>query len=78
MLFRSFTPATFAVGAVAINIGGSSGGLVIPHLIGIVREHSGGFGAPTVVIALTMIVAAALVVYIRRTFFATVPQLRTS
>jgi ACS family tartrate transporter-like MFS transporter len=73
-----FTPATFAVGAVAINIGGSSGGLVIPHLIGIVREHSGGFGAPTVLIALTMIMAAVMVVYIQRTFFATVTPLRAT
>jgi ACS family tartrate transporter-like MFS transporter len=72
-----FTPATFAVAAVAINIGGSAGGLLIPHLIGIVREHSGGFGAPTVLIALTMIMAAALVLYIRRTFFGTEPQLST-
>jgi ACS family tartrate transporter-like MFS transporter len=73
-----FTPATFAVAAVAINMGGSSGGLVIPHLIGIVREHSGGFGAPTVLIALTMIIAAVLVAYIRHTFFTTVPQPRAS
>jgi ACS family tartrate transporter-like MFS transporter len=72
------TPATFAVAAVAINIGGSCGGLVIPHLIGIVREHSGGFGAPTVLIALTMFVAAALVLYIRHTFFTTAPPLRTT
>jgi ACS family tartrate transporter-like MFS transporter len=69
-----FTPATFAVGAVAINIGGSSGGLIVPHLIGIVREHSGGFAVPTVVIAATMVLAAMLVIFIRRTFFASTPQ----
>lgn len=74
-----FTPATFAVGAVAINIGGSSGGLIVPHVIGIIRQHSGSFAVPTLVIAATMIAAAALVVFIRRTFFAAgLPTLRAS
>jgi MFS family permease len=73
-----FTPATFAVGAVAINIGGSSGGLIVPHVIGIVREHSGGFAIPTLVIALTMIAAAVLVTFIRRAFFAGPAPLRVS
>jgi ACS family tartrate transporter-like MFS transporter len=74
-----FTPATFAVGAVAINIGGSSGGLIVPHVIGVIRQHSGSFAVPTLVIAATMIAAAALVVFIRRTFFAAgLPTLRAS
>ena len=67
-----FTPATFAVGAVAINIAGSSGGLVIPHVIGIVRESSGGFGGPTLMIAAIMAAAALLVILIRLWLFDSV------
>lgn len=60
-----FTPATFAVGAVAINIAGSSGGLIVPHVIGIVRENSGGFAGPTLLIAGLLVAAALLVLMIR-------------
>jgi ACS family tartrate transporter-like MFS transporter len=60
-----FTPATFAVGAVAINIAGSSGGLVMPHVVGLVRESSGGFGGPTLLIAGILVGAALLVIAIR-------------
>jgi ACS family tartrate transporter-like MFS transporter len=60
-----FTPATFAVGAVAINIAGSSGGLVMPHLVGFLREASGGFGGPTLLIAGILMLAAVLVLAIR-------------
>jgi predicted MFS family arabinose efflux permease len=59
-------PATFAVAAVAINVAGSSGGLVIPHLVGYVREQSGGFAGPTMLIAGILLIAAALVSFIRR------------
>ncbi len=59
-------PSTFAVGAVAINIAGSSGGLVVPHLVGYVREQSGGFAAPVVLIAAILILAALLVGVTRR------------
>ncbi|MEO9131112.1 MAG: MFS transporter [Sphingomonas sp.] len=62
---RMFTPATFAVGAVAINITGSTGGLVVPYIIGIVRERSGGFGGPTVLVA-SFLAAAAIIVLILR------------
>jgi ACS family tartrate transporter-like MFS transporter len=62
-------PSTFAVAAVAINIAGSSGGLVIPHVVGILRERTGSFAAPTVLIAGVLLLAAALVTYIRRMFF---------
>jgi MFS transporter, ACS family, tartrate transporter len=65
------TPNTFAVAAVAINIAGSSGGLVIPHLVGFVRERSGGFAGPTLLIAAILFCAAALVTYMRRVFFGT-------
>jgi MFS family permease len=63
---RMLTPATFAVGAVAINIAGSSGGLVIPPLVGWVRQASGSFAAPTWLIAGVLLVAAAIVVTLRR------------
>lgn len=64
-----FTPATFAVGAVAINIAGSSGGLVMPHLVGLARESSGGFGGPTLLIAVILFFAALLVLAIRLWLF---------
>ncbi|HEY5724244.1 MAG TPA: MFS transporter [Allosphingosinicella sp.] len=64
-----FTPATFAVGAVAINIAGSSGGLVIPHLVGAIRESTGGFGGPTLLIAGILALAALLVLIIRLWLF---------
>jgi ACS family tartrate transporter-like MFS transporter len=73
----SLTPSTFAVAAVAINIAGSSGGIVIPHLVGYVRERSGSFAGPTVLIACLLLLAAVLVTFIRRMFFAD-PGLRTA
>lgn len=63
---RIFTPATFAVGAVAINIAGSSGGLIIPQLVGLVRQASGGFGGPSWLIAGILLIAAAIVLSLRR------------
>jgi ACS family tartrate transporter-like MFS transporter len=63
------TPASFAVAAVAINIAGSSGGLVVPHLLGIVREQSGSFFAPTLLIAFMLALSALLTVVIQRLFF---------
>jgi ACS family tartrate transporter-like MFS transporter len=60
---------TFAVAAVAINIAGSSGGLVIPHLVGFVLEHTRSFVGPTVLIASLLLMAAVLVVSIRLMFF---------
>jgi len=65
------------VAAVAINIAGSSGGIVIPHLVGYVRERSGSFAGPTVLIACLLLLAAVLVTFIRRMFFAD-PGLRTA
>jgi MFS transporter, ACS family, tartrate transporter len=62
-------PNHFAVAAVTINIAGSSGGLIIPHVVGIFRERTGSFAAPTALIAGILLLAAALVVYIRRMFF---------
>lgn len=62
---RMFTPATFAVGAVAINITGSSAGLVVPWLVGNVREASGGFWAPTLMLAGFLLLGALIVVALR-------------
>jgi len=63
------TPQTFAVAAVAINIAGSSGGLIVPHLVGYARERTGSFAVPTLLIAGILIFAAILVAQIRRMFF---------
>lgn len=63
---RMFTPATFAVGAVAINIAGSSGGLIIPPLVGKVREVTEGFAAPSWVIVGVLTLATVIVLVLRR------------
>ena len=63
--------------AVAINVAGSSGGIIIPHLVGFVRERTGNFAAPIVLIAGILLLAAALVPYIRRMFFRAAPVLRS-
>jgi ACS family tartrate transporter-like MFS transporter len=70
------TPSTFAVAAVAINIAGSSGGLIIPHLVGYMRERSGSFAGPTLLIAIVLLLAGMLVTYIRRMFFSRAAGLR--
>jgi ACS family tartrate transporter-like MFS transporter len=62
---RMFTPATFAVGAVAINITGSSGGLVVPWVVGLVKEATGSFWAPTLLIAGFLLTAAVIVMVLR-------------
>jgi ACS family tartrate transporter-like MFS transporter len=71
------TPATFAVAAVAINVAGTSGGIIVPHVVGLVRERTGNFAAPIVLIAGILLLAAALVSYIRRMFFRAAPVLRS-
>lgn len=58
------TQSTLAVAAVAINVAGSAGGLVMPHLMGSARELSGGFGGPTMLVAGILLLAAALVAMI--------------
>lgn len=59
------TPATLPVAAVAINICGSAGGLVMPHLVGLVRERSGSFAGPTLLVTGILMLAALLVMLIR-------------
>jgi len=70
---RMFTPATFAVGAVAINIAGSSGGLIVPHMVGLVREKTGAFTAPIWLIAGILLLAAVIVLILRRNDMAKAP-----
>src|SRR5690606_454711 len=59
------TPAAFSVAVVGINILGSAGGLVMPQLMGIAREQSGGFAAPTLLVVGVLLAATALVAAIR-------------
>jgi MFS family permease len=54
-----------AVGAVAINIAGSSGGLVMPHLIGLLVQRTGQFAGPTLLVVGVLGFAAILVLAIR-------------
>lgn len=64
-----FPPSAMAMGVVAINIAGTSGGLVTPTVIGLVRENSDGFFWPIMLISGVMLLAALLVVLIRLVFF---------
>ena len=65
------TPATLAVAAVAINICGSAGGLVMPHLVGVALERTGSYAGPTGLVTGILVLATLLVMLIRAT------QLRT-
>lgn len=58
---KAFTPATFAVGVVAINVTGVSGGLIVPWLVGAVRESTGSFLAPSLLMAALLLSASAFV-----------------
>ena len=58
---RLMSPAAFSVGVVVVNIAGSAGGMVMPALMGIARERTGGFGGPTALVVVVMAAAALLV-----------------
>jgi ACS family tartrate transporter-like MFS transporter len=58
-------PAEFSVAVVGINILGSAGGLVMPQLMGLAREHSGGFALPTLLVVAVLAAATVLVGAIR-------------
>jgi ACS family tartrate transporter-like MFS transporter len=58
-----------ALGVVTINIVGTSGGVIVPNVIGMLREGTGGFSLPTLLIGGVMLLGAALVVAIRFLFF---------
>ena len=62
---RMLTQSTLPVAAVAINIAGSAGGFVMPHLVGYVLERSGGFGGPSLLIAGMLLASALLVLSMR-------------
>ncbi|HEY7890399.1 MAG TPA: MFS transporter [Steroidobacteraceae bacterium] len=62
---RMLTQSTLPVAAVAINIAGSSGGFIMPHLVGHVLERTGGFTAPSLLIAGMLLASAMLVLSIR-------------
>lgn len=66
---KLFGPGTMALGVVTINIVGTSAGAVIPQVIGLVREATGGFTAATFLVGSIMLLAAAIVVVIRLKFF---------
>ena len=57
--------AAFSVAVVGINILGSAGGFVMPQLMGIARERSGGFTAPTLLVVAVLLAAVLLVAAIR-------------
>jgi len=71
------TQSTLAVAAVAINIAGSSGGAVMPHLVGYALQRTGGFAAPSALIAALLLFGALLVASIRAFSFATAVQGRS-
>jgi MFS transporter, ACS family, tartrate transporter len=56
---------TLAVGAVAINITGTAGGVVMPHLVGYVLERTGTLAGPTLLVAAVLLLAAALAASLR-------------
>lgn len=60
------TPAQLTLSVVTINIAGSAGGLVMPHLMGYARERSGGYVAPTLLVVAVLTIAALLVAVISR------------
>jgi MFS transporter, ACS family, tartrate transporter len=73
------TPATMAVAVVGINIFGSAGGLVMPQLMGVARQATGGFALPTLLVVAVLVAAAVLVgairwVYRREFAAATAPR----
>lgn len=59
-------PRTFPLAVVIINVAGSAGGLVMPQLMGIARERSGGFGVPTLLVIAVLGIAAVFVWAIAR------------
>lgn len=58
-------PRSLMMGIATINIAGSSAGLVVPHIIGWVRENTGSFVLPVYLVAITLFAAAVIVAMIR-------------
>lgn len=62
---RLLGPAAMAVGVVAVNIAGSAGGLVMPHAMGLMREATGGYAGPTMLVVGVLAASALLVAALR-------------
>jgi ACS family tartrate transporter-like MFS transporter len=62
-----FTRTTMAVGVVAVNILGSAGGLVMPPLIGLVKDATPNPMAPTLMVSAALVAGGLLALAIRRT-----------
>ena len=60
-----FGPTTMALGIVMINIMGTSAGILVPHLIGFVRESTGSFSAAAFLVGGILLLAALVVLFIR-------------
>ncbi|MBL8552177.1 MAG: MFS transporter [Hyphomonadaceae bacterium] len=60
---KLFSPAVMATGIVAVNIAGSSSGMITPWLIGVVRERTNDFTIPIYIVGLLLVMAAALTVW---------------
>jgi MFS transporter, ACS family, tartrate transporter len=61
-------PTTIAVGVVIINILGTSGGIVVPHLIGWILQVTGSFVLPIYLVAAILFLAAVVVWLLRAGF----------
>jgi MFS transporter, ACS family, tartrate transporter len=70
-------PSSLTVAVPAINIAGSSAGLVIPQLIGWTRATTGSFELPLYLVAGMLLAGAILVAIIRATVRHLPPQATT-
>jgi MFS transporter, ACS family, tartrate transporter len=61
-----FTPQTMAVGVVTVNILGSAGGLVMPPLVGMVKDATSNPMMPTLLVAGVLMTGALLTLAIRK------------
>lgn len=60
------TPASMAVGIVTINMFGSLAGLSVPTAMGVVRDATNSFAAPTFFLASILMLGACLALFARR------------
>ncbi|WP_417318684.1 MFS transporter [Emcibacter sp.] len=60
-----FTPASMAIGVVTINIAGNTSGAIISQVIGYIREQSGSYVAPILLVASLLFCASMIVLLIR-------------
>lgn len=62
---RLLPPEQRTTGIVAINLIGSTSGLIIPVLMGVLKEKTGSFGAATLLLIVLLIVAALAALHAR-------------